>query len=138
MSAPAWSQLRDALRLAFGTLTVLPVKPPSAVDKQVAGWAMALGPLVGTVLGGVAALAARGLSTLWSPLLVAVFVVALLAVTTRLIHWDGLADTADGLGSGRDAGIALEIMRRSDIGPFGVFTLVLVFAVQVATVTALL
>jgi adenosylcobinamide-GDP ribazoletransferase len=138
VSAPSWTQLRDALRLAFGTLTALPVSPPSTVDKPVAGWAMSLGPLVGAVLGLVAALAAWILSILWSPLLAAVVVVGLLAVATRLIHWDGLADTADGLGSGGDPGIALEIMRRSDIGPFGVFTVLLVFATQVAAVTALL
>ncbi len=138
MKAPKWTQLRDALRLAFGTLTAVPVKPPSTVDKEVAGWAMSLGPVVGVVLGLLAALAAWALSLLWSPLLVAVVLVGLLAVATRLIHWDGLADTADGLGSGDDPGIALEIMRRSDIGPFGVFSVVLVFAVQVAAVTALL
>lgn len=137
-AVPTWAQTRDALRLAFGTLTVLPVKPPSTVDRAVAGWAMALGPLVGAVLGALAALVAWGLSVLWSPLLVAVVVVGVLAVATRLIHWDGLADTADGLGSGREAGIALEIMRRSDIGPFGVFTVVLVFAVQVAAVAMLM
>jgi adenosylcobinamide-GDP ribazoletransferase len=137
-TVPTWAQTRDALRLAFGTLTVLPVSPPSTVDKAVAGWAMALGPLVGAVLGLAVTGAAWGLSALWSPLLVAVVVVGLLALATGLIHWDGLADTADGLGSGREAGIALEIMRRSDIGPFGVFTVVLLFAVQVATVATLM
>jgi adenosylcobinamide-GDP ribazoletransferase len=137
-TVPTWLQMRDALRLAFGTLTVLPVSPPSRVDKEVAGWAMALGPLVGTVLGLLVALAAWGLSAVWSPLLVAVVVVGLLAVASRLIHWDGLADTADGLGSGREAGVALEIMRRSDVGPFGVFTVVLVFAVQVSAVATLM
>jgi len=135
---PARRQLLDALRLAFGTLTVLPVSPPTTVDRTVAGWAMALGPLAGTALGLAAASAAWVLSALWSPLLVAVAVVGLLAAATRLIHWDGLADTADGLGSGREAGVALEIMRRSDIGPFGVFAVVLVFAVQAAAVATLL
>jgi adenosylcobinamide-GDP ribazoletransferase len=66
------------------------------------------------------------------PLLSAVLAIALLAVATRGLHLDGLADLADGLGSRQPAAQALDIMKRSDIGPFGVVTLVLVLLVQVA------
>jgi adenosylcobinamide-GDP ribazoletransferase len=130
--------VRDALRLAFGTLTVLPVRPPSAVDRAVAGWAMALAPAVGAGLGVLACGAAWALSFVLEPTVVAVIVVTLVALSTRLIHWDGLADTADGLGSGKPAEAALDIMRRSDIGPFGVFAVLAVLAVQVAAAAALL
>jgi adenosylcobinamide-GDP ribazoletransferase len=137
-TVPTLSQVRDALRLAFGTLTVLPVRPPATVDRTVAGWAMALAPLVGALLGLVAFLTAWLLLLAgFEALLVAVLVVAATALATRLIHWDGLADTADGLGSGHEGDMALDIMRRSDIGPFGVFAVLLVFAVQVAAVVGL-
>ena len=43
------------------------------------------------------------------------------------LHWDGLADCADGLGGGHDRTRALEIMRDSRIGSYGV--LALVFAI---------
>jgi adenosylcobinamide-GDP ribazoletransferase len=66
------------------------------------------------------------------PLLAAVLAVTALAMLTRGLHLDGLADLADGLGSRRPADQALAIMKRSDIGPFGVVTLVLTLAVQVA------
>jgi adenosylcobinamide-GDP ribazoletransferase len=66
-----------------------------------------------------------------STLLAAVLVVTLLAVLTRALHLDGLADTADGLGSGKPADEALAIMRRSDLGPFGAVTLVLTLFLQV-------
>ena len=49
----------------------------------------------------------------------------------------GLADTADGLGSGRTGDDALAVMRRSDVGPFGVVTLVLVLLVQVTSLVVL-
>jgi adenosylcobinamide-GDP ribazoletransferase len=51
---------------------------------------------------------------------------------TRGLHLDGLADLADGLGSRKPAEQALEIMKRSDVGPFGVVTLVLTLLVQVS------
>ena len=54
------------------------------------------------------------------------------AALTRGLHLDGLADTADGLGSAKPAEDALRIMKQSDIGPFGVITLLFVLLAQVA------
>ena len=53
----------------------------------------------------------------------AALVVAALAGMTRGLHLDGLADTADGLGRMGGAERSLEVMRRPDIGAFGVVTL---------------
>jgi adenosylcobinamide-GDP ribazoletransferase len=132
--------VRDALRLAFGTLTVLPVRAPENADRRTAGRAMVLAPLVGLLVALVvagAAVVARLVVDGAPGLLVGALVVGLLAVLTRCIHLDGLADTADGLGSGARAEQALAIMRKSDIGPFGVVTLVLVLVIQVAAVAEL-
>lgn len=122
----------DGLRLALGTLTVLPTRPPTAIDRRVGSWAMTLAPLVGCLLAvvGGAFLWLLGLATL-SPLLSAVLTVSLLALLTRAIHLDGLADTADGLGSRKPAAAALAIMRKSEVGPFGVVTLLLMLMIQV-------
>lgn len=113
----------------MGTLSVFPVRV-ERVDREVAGWAMLLAPAVGLVLGPVAAvplLLDRGL-------LGAALAVGLLAVLTRGLHLDGLADLADGLGSGKPADQALQIMKKSDIGPFGVVALVCTLLIQVAAV----
>jgi adenosylcobinamide-GDP ribazoletransferase len=119
----------------LGTLTVLRVAPPTSVDRRTAGGAMLLAPLGGLVLAVPLVL----LSLLdVSPLLLASLMVGALALLTRALHLDGLADTADGLGSGRHGADALEVMRRSDIGPFGVVTLLLVLLVQVASLSSLL
>lgn len=122
----------DGLRFAFGTLTVIPVRV-TRWDREAARGGMLCAPLAGLAVGTAAA----GLGLLLLLLgagapLAAVATVAVPAALTRGLHLDGLADTADGLGSGRPAEDALRIMKQSDIGPFGVITLVLALLAQVA------
>ena len=93
-------------------------------------WAPAVGLLLGIIAAAVLVAADHPLGA--GPLTAAVLSVATLALLTRGLHLDGLADLADGLGSGKPAPIALDIMRRSDIGPFGTVTLVLTLLIQVA------
>ena len=69
-------------------------------------------------------------------LLAAVVALAIVAVLSGAMHLDGLADTADGLGSRAPAGRALEIMRQSDIGPMGVTALVFVLALDAASLAS--
>ncbi|MFC1416741.1 adenosylcobinamide-GDP ribazoletransferase [Streptacidiphilus cavernicola] len=122
----------DGLRFAFGTLSVLPVRV-RRWDRPTAGRAMLCAPLVGAVLGLLAALLGGGLRWLHGgPLLAAVAGVAALAALTRGLHLDGLADVADGLGSNKPPAAALAVMKASDIGPFGVLVLLLVLLTQVA------
>ncbi|WP_369276156.1 adenosylcobinamide-GDP ribazoletransferase [Streptomyces sp. R11] len=125
------------LRFAFGTLSVLPVRV-SRWDREAARGGMLCAPLVGVVLGCGAAAAALLLLFLGAgPLLSAVAGAAVPAVLTRGLHLDGLADTADGLGSGKPSEDALRIMKQSDIGPFGVITLVFVLLAQAAALAQL-
>jgi adenosylcobinamide-GDP ribazoletransferase len=131
-TAPRPASPLDALRFAFGTLSVLPVRV-SRWDRSAARGGMTAAPLVGVVIGLGAALAGGVLLRLGaSPLTAAVAAVAAPAALTRGLHLDGLADTADGLGSGKPAEDALRVMKQSDIGPFGVVVLVLVLLAQVA------
>ncbi len=127
----------DGWRLAVGTLTILPVSPPRSVDRGVAGVAAVVAPVAFAPVALAAGLVGWGLARVLPVAVVAVLVIGLVAWLTRAIHLDGLADTADGLGSGRPAERALEIMRRGDIGPMGVVTLIVVLGVQVASVAAL-
>ncbi|MDO5535569.1 MAG: adenosylcobinamide-GDP ribazoletransferase [Propionibacteriaceae bacterium] len=125
------SNVADGLRLAWGTLTALPGPPPGRVDQSVARVAMSLGWLVVLPVMVAAAAAGWGLTLVGVPALASGFItVALVQLATRAIHADGLADTADGLGSGRPRDQALDIMRRGDVGPMGVTALVLVFGLQ--------
>jgi adenosylcobinamide-GDP ribazoletransferase len=99
---------------------------------------MSLAPLVALVLAAICGLPL--LITRDRPaiaLLIAIVSFALLAWATRALHLDGLADTADALGSGKPAAAALEIARKSDIGPFGVITLIFTLLLQIAAVASL-
>jgi len=125
--------LLDAVRLAVGTLTVLPVPPPREVGRHTWRTALTLAPVVGAAIGALAwSLGWAVEQASDSALLAAVVVVATFAVVTRALHLDGLADVADGLGSRRPAPGARQVMRRSDIGPFGVLAIVLTALLQVA------
>lgn len=125
------TRLVDAGLLAVGTLTRVPVPPPTSVDRATAGRAMALSPTVGAALGlASGAILLIGDADLVARLLTATIVLASAAWLTRGLHLDGLADLADGLGSGAPPERALAIMRRSDIGPFGVLTIVFTIGVQ--------
>ncbi len=116
-------------------LTVVRVPAAAAASTRgVLPWA----PLVGLALGGVAAGVAVLGTHLVSPLVGAVGALAVLAVLTRALHLDGLADTADGLGPLRGRERALQVMHQGDVGPFGVVTLVLVLLLQAAAAAALL
>lgn len=128
----------DALVLAVSLFSVAPVR---VRDMTRAGAVAALHwfPLVGAALGGLAGLPVAA-AIQWAPravLLGAVLSVGVLALLTRALHLDGLADTADGLGSRAPAERALEIMRRSDIGSFGVVAIVVAVLVDVAALTSL-
>ncbi|WP_432051002.1 adenosylcobinamide-GDP ribazoletransferase [Verrucosispora sp. NA02020] len=133
---PAEPRLGDGARLALTTFTILPVRA-GRIDRTTAGTAMALAPVVGALLavplGGLLLL----LGTVTAPLVAAGVTVAAGALLTRGLHLDGLADTVDALGSYRRGPAALEIMKKPDVGPFGVVALVLVLLVQAAALAEL-
>jgi adenosylcobinamide-GDP ribazoletransferase len=131
--------VNDAFRFAFGTLTAIRVPAPNSVQRPVPGRAMALAPLAGLVLGIIAMVVAwlalrLGLSTL----VVAVIVIVVLALGTRGLHLDGLADTADGLAASYDRAQALAVMRRGDTGPTGLAAVVLALLLQSAALAQVL
>ncbi|WP_336922310.1 adenosylcobinamide-GDP ribazoletransferase [Aquipuribacter sp. SD81] len=141
MTAPARRPPRevllDGLRLSFGTLTVLPVPSPRTVDRGAAAVAMLASVLPGAVLGAVAGGTAVALAGAGAPPLAAgAAAVAAGALATRVLHLDGLADTADGLAVHGPPERALEVMRRGDVGPAGASALLLVLLAQAAAVAA--
>ena len=98
--------------MAVGTLTVLRLPPPRRVDPQVAGRAMLRAPLAVLPLGAaVTGLLLVTAETGVPPLARGLLAVALLALGTRALHWDGLSDVADGLTASYDPQRSLAVMR---------------------------
>lgn len=128
-----------AARVATSWLTVLPVRAHEiTIDRRVGAAVMTAVPAVGALLGVFAAGMAAALSRTSLPdAMIGVLVVVALALGTRGMHIDGLADTADGLGCYGPPDRVATVMRSGSVGPFGVAAVVGTGAVQAVGFTTL-
>lgn len=92
----------------------------------------AIGLAIGLYSAGVYAVA----SMLWNPVIAALLATAATVLVTGAFHKDDLADTVDGLGGAMSRERALEIMKDSRVGTFGVLALLIVLALKVAILAA--
>ncbi len=123
------------IRLAAGFLTIVPIGGNSATAAEVAasfGWFPLIGFILGALLAGADYMLAFFVGNAVRPILL---VLALTAIAGA-VHLDGLADTADALGAGRDRVKALEILHDSRIGTFGAVAVFFVLALKVAALTS--
>jgi adenosylcobinamide-GDP ribazoletransferase len=117
--APPASGFLAELRLAFGFLTILPVLGDRAASDQAVAASFAWFPLVGAILGLALCGEDAILSLVFGQVIRSVLIVLTITVLTGGLHLDGLADTADAFGAGRNRERALEILRDSRVGSFG-------------------
>lgn len=132
------------LALQFFTRIPLPGRVAAWVgfDKDMQRASLAYFPLVGWLVGGVAAVAFVVVEALlpavsgagWAAALLST---ALTVMLTGAFHEDGLADTADGLGGAVSRERALEIMKDSRIGSYGASALVLALLLKTAFIGVL-
>jgi adenosylcobinamide-GDP ribazoletransferase len=119
VSAPEQSGFLTELRLAVSFLTIIPVIDQRRASEDAVAASFAWFPIVGCFIG--VALAAEDwlLSYVCAQVIRSVLIIISLTVLTGAVHLDGLADTADALGAGRDRDRALDILRDSRVGTFG-------------------
>jgi adenosylcobinamide-GDP ribazoletransferase len=117
-------------RLALSFLTIIPVPIDSAHESDVAA-SMAWFPLIGFLIGSALAIEDRALTWVFGYAIRSALLVLSMAMLTGAVHLDGLADTADALGAGRDRARALEILRDTRIGAFGAVALFFALALKV-------
>ena len=107
------------LPLAISFLTILPVidRRPASDDAVAASfaWFPIVGFLIGVALVGEDWL----LAFFFAQVIRSVLIVISLTIITGAVHLDGLADTADALGAGRERERALDILHDSRVGTFG-------------------
>lgn len=90
-------------------------------------------PMAGLVIGLLPAmLLALATGAGLAPLAAAILAVALMVIITGGLHEDGLGDTADGLFGHAGKDRALDIMKDSRVGTYGVLALVLALLLRVA------
>ena len=104
----------NGLRSASSLLTVF--GRGTGPNAAAPAWFCIVGLILGAALGGLWWVAAL----IWPPLLAAGIVLLADLALTGLLHFDGLADSSDGLLPHMERGRRLEVMARSDTGAFGV------------------
>jgi adenosylcobinamide-GDP ribazoletransferase len=129
--------IRDFLA-AVAFLTRLPVALHFVFGPQEVARSARWFPLVGALLGAFSVGGLYLLYPLFPSLIVAILLTGLDALLTGAMHFDGLADTADGFGGGATRDDVLRIMRDHTIGSYGGVALVLVAALKIATIAALI
>jgi len=121
MTTPgAWPSLATDLKVSILFFTRLPLvhgAPIASGGVARASWAF---PVAGALVGGAGAL------VYWiafeiglPPAPASALALAATLAATGCLHEDGLADTADGFGGGRDRAHKLDIMRDSRLGTYG-------------------
>ena len=122
---------------AIRFLTILPLPGGrGAAGPDLAG-SVPFFPVVGMLLGAVAAASSWAVSLAAPPLLAGAAVVILLVAFSGGMHMDGLSDTADGFLSAQPREKVLEIMKDSRAGPMGVTAVACVLLVKFASVASL-
>jgi adenosylcobinamide-GDP ribazoletransferase len=116
--------LRD-LHLAITFLTRIPLPLLASLEPGAMTRALRLFPLVGASIGAGIGLIYWGLTSSGISATAAAWIaIAGGLALTGVLHEDGLADTADGFGGGRDRESKLTILRDSRIGAYGAAALV--------------
>lgn len=114
----------DGLILAFQFFTRLPFKKNIDFNEKNIRTSIIFYPLVGAVIGLLAALIYYPLSYV-NKNIASLGALFILILVTGGLHLDGLSDTFDGFLSNRDKERVLEIMKDSRIGAFGVISIIM-------------
>jgi cobalamin 5'-phosphate synthase/cobalamin synthase len=124
-----------SLLAAVAFLTRIPIRRAFSTEQvaRAAGWFPLIGGLLGLVYGAVWFAATR----IVPPYVAAILVLTVEALLTGALHFDGLADMADGFGGGHTRDDVLRIMRDHTIGTYGATALMLMLLLTAACLVAL-
>ena len=124
------------LLLAIQLLTRWPVRSHSLFTESRLAASTRYYPLVGAMIGAFSGGVFWAAHLVFPASLAIVLATAASLLATGALHEDGFADTCDGLGGGTTRAQALEIMRDSRLGTYGVAGLGGMLAVKVLALAA--
>ena len=127
----------NSLLAAMRFLTIAPIPGAWGTAEEDLARSVPWFPIVGLLLGALAAAAAWGLSLTVPPMVTATVLIVLLLGFPGCLHMDGLADTADGFLSSRSRERILEIMKDSHTGAMGVIAIVCTLLLKFASLASL-
>jgi adenosylcobinamide-GDP ribazoletransferase len=122
------------VRTALAFLTRLPVPPPRDPNLNRAA---PFFPLVGLLVGGLAAAIRAASDQVLPPLPATLLAITAAILVTGGLHEDGLADVADALGAHTTRERRLEILKDPRVGAFGALALILAIGLTTTSVAAL-
>jgi adenosylcobinamide-GDP ribazoletransferase len=122
---------------AIQFLTVLPIPGDVTGDVEGLGKGVPFFPVVGLLIGFIAAMLVFVLAAILPPFPACALIVIFLIAVSGGLHMDGLADTADGFFSARPRERILEIMRDSRTGVMGVIAVVCAIMLKVSLLVSL-
>lgn len=125
------------LRVAASFLTIVPILPRGRIDDESIAASLGWFPLVGFVIAVALSLEDVILARFFDLTIRSILIVLSLTIITGAVHLDGLADTADAFGAGRDRDRALAILRDSRIGSFGAAAIFFSLALKVVALATL-
>jgi adenosylcobinamide-GDP ribazoletransferase len=136
LRATATRELR-ALHFAVMFFTRIPLPSLANYHPDDLQRSTAYYPLVGWLVGGVAALVWHLATHVWPPAIASGASLIATLLLTGAFHEDALADTCDGLGGGTTPKHIMEIMRDSRIGAYGAIGLIAMLTLKWQAVAAL-
>ncbi|MFB7138844.1 adenosylcobinamide-GDP ribazoletransferase [Gottfriedia sp. NPDC056225] len=116
----------NRFKMVLSFFSTIPVKNYEFIEAEL-GKGIRLVPLVGVLFGIILVSLESGISFILDKDAVAFLILLLYLLLTGGLHFDGVADTSDGIFSHRSKERILEIMKDSRIGAFGVISLIILF-----------
>ncbi len=118
-------------------LTIIPFSKNIKVNEEDLGKSMLYFPLTGLFIGGCLVGVNQVLSFLLPQSVVDGLIITFLVVITGSMHLDALADTIDGIGSGKERNEKLRIMKDATVGAMGVVAIILVLILKFLALNAI-
>ncbi|MFF2878233.1 adenosylcobinamide-GDP ribazoletransferase [Gottfriedia sp. NPDC057991] len=116
----------NRFKMILSFFSTIPVKNYDFIEAEL-GKGIRLVPLVGVLYGLILVSLHSGISFILDKETNAFLILLVYLFLTGGLHFDGVADTSDGIFSHRSKERILEIMKDSRIGAFGVISLIILF-----------